>query len=166
MKDLIELKERLENERPVKWDEFPDINLYKDQVVVYLKRQLIGLEKDGQLTPAMISNYVKDKLIPKAEGKKYSRDHLALLTEICLLKQVLTVKDIDLLLKEDNKNTGIEGSYGDFLKVLDKSLLESASRLESNTKEKDIIDMAFRFAIESYSAKLVCENLISIIRGK
>lgn len=166
MKDINELKSKLENVRPVEWDDFPDINLYKDQVVAYLKRQLIGLDEDGQLTPAMISNYVKDKLLPKAQGKKYNRNHLALLTKICLLKQVLTVKDINLLLNEDNKKKSVEESYASFVESLDQCLLESARKLESSLAEEDIVDLAFRFAIESYSAKLVCENLIAIIGEK
>ena len=101
MEELKLLKQRLETERPVEWEDFPDINLYKDQVVAYLKRQLIDMEGDGQLTPAMMSNYVKDKLLPKADGKKYNREHLALLTEICLLKQVLPVRDIGPLLRAE-----------------------------------------------------------------
>lgn len=164
MDKLIELKERLKTERPVEWNDFPDINLYKDQVVVYLKRQLIHLEKEGQLTPAMISNYVKDKLLPKADGKKYNKEHLALLTEICLLKQVLAVKDIDLLLKEENTSTSSEDSYTRFIGNLDKAIAEAASKVETDCNRKAIIDMAFKFAIESYSAKLICESLIAIIR--
>ena len=164
MDKLIELKERLKTERPIGWNDFPDINLYKDQLVVYLKRQLINLEKEGQLTPAMISNYVKDKLLPKAEGKRYNKEHLALLTEICLLKQVLAVKDIDLLLKDENVSADAKGFYASFIGKLDKALSKAAEKVETDCDRKAIIDMAFKFAIESYCAKLICENLIAIIR--
>lgn len=164
MNKLIELKERLETERPVEWNDFPDINLYKDQVVVYLKRQLIHLEKEGQLTPAMISNYVKDKLLPKAIGKKYNKEHLALLTEICLLKQVLAVKDIDLLLKDENVSSDPEDFYTSFIGSLDKVLSEVAGKVETDCDHNAIIDMALEFAIESYCTKLICESLIAIIR--
>ncbi|GAB1477381.1 DUF1836 domain-containing protein [Bacillota bacterium] len=164
MEKLIELKKRLETERPVEWEDFPDINLYKDQVVVYLKRQLINLEKDGQLTPAMISNYVKDKLLPKADGKTYNKEHLALLTEICLLKQVLMVKDIDLLLKEENSCRDAEDFYTRFIDNLDKSISIAAEKVETDWNRKEAIEMAFKFAIESYTAKLICESLIGIIR--
>lgn len=164
MDAVAKFKERLEKERPVEWKDFPDINLYKDQVVMYLKRQLIHLEKEGQLTPAMISNYVKDKLLPKADGKKYNKEHLALLTEICLLKQVLAVKDIDLLLKDENVSADANGFYASFIGKLDKALSKTAGEVETDCDRKAIIDMAFKFAIESYCAKLICENLIAIIR--
>lgn len=164
MNELLELMERLQNERPVDWDSFPDINLYKDQVVVYLKRQLINSDEEGHITPAMISNYVKDKLIPKADGKKYNREHLALLTEISLLKQVLAVKDISFLLNEKNNRKEIKEFYDGFIEKLDKGLSDVTGSLKTDASRDEIIDMALNFAIESYCAKLVCESLISIIR--
>ena len=41
MEELEELKKRLEEERPMVWDGFPDIGLYMDQVISYVSRQLI-----------------------------------------------------------------------------------------------------------------------------
>lgn len=166
MDNLEDLKKQLEEERPVGWQDFPDINLYKDQVIVYLKRQLINTEGDGHLTPAMISNYVKDKLIPKAIGKKYDREHLALLTEISILKQVLTVKDISFLLNEKYGKKNIEESYEEMLNHLDRGLIEVAKRLGTEGDKDKIIDMALKFAIESYASKLVCEKLIAIVRDE
>ena len=87
---LGQLKQKLATERPVKWSEFPDIGLYKDQVLSYMYRQLINFEEGGQLTSAMVNNYIKDGLLPRADGKKYSREHLAGLTRVPL-KQVLSV---------------------------------------------------------------------------
>ena len=65
------------------WSEFPDIELYMDQVISLLTKYLeiyyraIGTEKF--ITPSMINNYVKLKIIPSPEKKKYSRKHLAYL---------------------------------------------------------------------------------------
>lgn len=166
MEELKLLKQRMENERPVEWSNFPDINLYKDQVVAYLKRQLIHLESEGQMTPAMISNYVKDKLLPKADGKKYSKKHLAVLTEICLLKQVLTVRDMGVLLQEDAQENNPESFYTNFTAILDKALSETASKIDISAENEEILDLALEFAIESYCSKLACESLIALIREK
>ncbi len=166
MDELKTLEQELKEERPVAWEDFPDLNLYKDQVVVYLKRQLINIEGDGQLTPAMISNYVKDKLLPKAEGKKYTREHLAVLTEICLLKQVLSVRDIGFLLEAGAKNRHPEDFYTDFIKVLDDALKDTADKVDMNSEKEEIIDLALKFAIESYCAKLACEKLIALTRAQ
>ena len=98
MEEIRELKERLEQERPVAWEDFPDIGLYMDQLISYMPRQLIRYGEGESLTSAMVNNYIKDGAMPRAEGKRYSRTHLGCLTALCALKQVLSVKDAALLL--------------------------------------------------------------------
>ena len=51
MEELEELKKRLEEERPMVWDGFPDIGLYMDQVISYVSRQLITYDGGETLTP-------------------------------------------------------------------------------------------------------------------
>ena len=82
MEELHELRERMSRQRPVEWEAFPDIGLYMDQVVSYLPRQLIHYGESELLTSAMVNNYIKDGLLPRAEGKRYSRVHLGYLTAI------------------------------------------------------------------------------------
>ena len=118
------------------------------------------------MTPAMISNYVKDKLLPKADGKKYSKKHLAVLTEICLLKHVLTVLDMGVLLQEDAQENNPESFYTNFTAILDKALSETASKIDISAENEEILDLALEFAIESYCSKLACESLISLIRER
>ena len=77
VEEIRELKERLERERPVEWEAFPDIGLYMDQLISYMPRQLIHYGEGESLTSAMVNNYIKDGAMPRAEGKRYSRTHLA-----------------------------------------------------------------------------------------
>ena len=97
--DLMELRESLRSQRPVAWDQLPDFALYMDQVLSYMDRQVIRFDEDDGLTAAMVNNYTKSGLVPRAEGKKYNRDHLAYLTAICVLKHVMSTRDMDLLIK-------------------------------------------------------------------
>ena len=97
MEEIKRIKALLAEDRPVEWEALPDIDLYMDQVVSYLPRQSVG-GKAPAMTPAMINNYVKDGLLPRACGKRYHKEHLIYLTAIGLLKNVLTVKDMKLLL--------------------------------------------------------------------
>lgn len=83
MEELRELKGRLEGERPAEWDALPDIGLYMDQLISYMPRQLIHYGEGESLTSAMVNNYIKDGALPRAEGKRYSRTHLAYLTALC-----------------------------------------------------------------------------------
>ena len=83
--------------RPVPWDQIPDLGLYMDQVVTFIARAyepLYGAGDHGSLSPSMINNYVKSKLIPRPTGKKYSREQIALLLMIVPLKQTCTMEDI------------------------------------------------------------------------
>ncbi len=161
---LGQLKQKLATERPVKWSEFHYIGLYKDQVLSYMYRQLINFEEGGQLTSAMVNNYIKDGLLPRADGKRYYREHLAGLTEICLLKQVLSVKDTGFLLKYVQKGRNHEAFYTNFTEMLDKSLEDTAAKLDTEWDMEALPDMALRLAISSYCNKLACERLISIIQ--
>jgi hypothetical protein len=162
---LENLKERLASERPVDWSDFPDIGLYKDQVVSYMYRQLINFEGDSQLTSAMVNNYIKDGLLPRADGKKYSREHLAGLTEICLLKQVLSVKDTGFLLKQGMKNVDHAGFYTGFVNIVDNALSKTADLIDPEWDTEELSEMALKLAISSYCEKIACERLIEIIRG-
>ena len=91
MEEIEELKRRLAEERPQEWDAFPDIGLYMDQIISYMPRQLIHFGDEDSLTSAVVNNYIKDGMLPRTEGKRYNRTHLAYLTAICALKQVLSV---------------------------------------------------------------------------
>lgn len=166
MEELEQLKDKLAVERPVSWAEFPDIGLYKDQIVSYMHRQLINFEGDGQITSAMVNNYIKDRLLPRADGKKYSREHLAGLTEICLLKQVLSVRDTGLLLHQELEEGDHEKFYSKFRQILDKALTETAEQINPNWEVEALSDMALRLATYSYCDKIASERLVEIIRSK
>lgn len=87
--------------RPVPWNQIPDLGLYMDQVVTFIARAyepLYGPGEHGGLSPSMINNYVKSRLIPRPVGKKYSREQIALLLMIVPLKQTCTMEDIRRLL--------------------------------------------------------------------
>lgn len=166
MVELKQLKDKLAAERPVSWAEFPDIGLYMDQVVSYMHRQLINFEGDSQITSAMVNNYIKDKLLPRADGKKYSREHLAGLTEICLLKQVLSVRDTGLLLHQELDEGDPEKFYSKFKQILDKLLTGTAEQIDPDWEVEALSDMALRLVVSSYCNKLAGERLLDIIRSK
>ena len=126
MEELQELKNRMENQRPAPWEALPDLSLYMDQVIGYMPRQLIQYGEGERLTSAMVNNYIKDGLMPRAEGKRYARPHLAYLTAICALKQVLPVKDAGLLVAAQ-EGTARE-MYARFRDELDRALAAKIGR--------------------------------------
>lgn len=102
--------------RPVEWEQIPDLGLYMDQVVTFITRMyepLYGEDIHSYLSPSMINNYVKSKLIPRPTGKKYSREQIALLTMIVALKQTRSMEDIRRMLALGESET-VEALYAAF----------------------------------------------------
>lgn len=79
----------------------PNINLYMDQVTTFMEDELQGTKRypeDKILTKTMINNYAKNHLLPSPEKKKYTKEHVLLLTFIYYFKQILSIKDIETML--------------------------------------------------------------------
>ena len=163
MEELRELKERLSEERPQPWDAMPDIGLYMDQIISYMPRQLIHYGEGEALTSAMVNNYIKDGMLPRAEGKRYSRTHLAHLTAICALKQVLSVKEVGQLLRTDAGGREPRETYDYFCQVLDRALEETARTLDDGAGEEDLPRLALELALRSYANRLACQRILDVM---
>ena len=166
MDEITSLLERLREQRPVEWEQLPDFALYMDQVLSYMDRQVIRFNEGDALTAAMVNNYTKSGLVPRAEGKKYNRDHLAYLTAICVLKQVLAAKDIDLLIRESvGREQNVRRGYEDFCAALDAVLKDTADEVETRTNEHLAYD-AIHFALLSYASNLACSRYVAMLRER
>ena len=164
MENLRELKERLSCERPAPWENFPDIALYMDQIVSYMPRQLIHYEESDQLTSAMVNNYIKDGLLPRADGKKYGQTHLAYLTAICALKQVLSVKEMKALVQIGTEGKEPQVMYSFFCEALDQAMKETAQLLDEQTKKEDLPRLALGLALRGYTDKLACQRILTLLQ--
>lgn len=85
----------------VKSADIPNIDLYMDQVTTFMEKALGSSKRypdDKILTKTMINNYAKNDLLPPPVKKKYSKEHLMLLTFIYYFKSILSINDIETLL--------------------------------------------------------------------
>jgi len=83
-------------------DELPNIDLYMDQVTTLMEKELAATkryEEDKILTKTMINNYAKNNLLPPPVKKKYSKEHVLVLILIYYFKNILSIRDIEQLLK-------------------------------------------------------------------
>ena len=167
MYDLEELRERMSHQRPVAWEQLPDFALYMDQVLSYMDRQVIRFDEDDGLTAAMVNNYTKSGLVPRAAGKKYSREHLAYLTAICVLKRVMSTKDMDLVIQEELQgDRSVADGYTAFCASLDQSLDLVAEEVASRTGEEQWADAAIHFALMSYAAGVASSRYVTLLRQR
>lgn len=165
MEQIEQLKSQLKNERPVPWEGLPDIDLYMDQLISFMSRQQLVTSRDTKLTPAMVNNYIKADILERASGKKYSRSHLAELSIICFLKQVISVKDTALVFSEFSKEN-VREDYDRYLDYLDKALNTVSEQLPESMDDTDLAETAMRLAIVSYANRLACLRLIDILQEK
>lgn len=163
MEELTQLKQKLEERRPVGWNELPDIALYMDQVVSYLPRQHIRFGEGEGMTSAMVNNYIKDGLLPRAEGKRYGRTHLAYLTAISALKQVLSVKDMAALIQSGEAGHDAEDLYAVFLQELDTALTDTARQIPGELETEGLPRLALALALRSYADRLACQRIIDLL---
>lgn len=85
----------------IKPGEIPNIDLYMDQVTTFMEDHLASSKRhpeDKILTKTMINNYAKNHLLPPPVKKKYSKEHLFILTFIYYFKNILSINDIQVLL--------------------------------------------------------------------
>lgn len=99
---LQDILDRLDKISYIRLEKIPDIDLYMDQVTSFMEEHLRKAKRNPQdkaLTKTMINNYAKNKLLPPPVKKKYSREHLLLLLFIYYYKNLLSINDIEQLLK-------------------------------------------------------------------
>ena len=91
----------------IKSTDIPNIDLYMDQVTSFMEKELKSTKRnddDKVLTKTMINNYAKNDLLPAPVKKKYSKEHLLLLTFIYYFKNIISMKDLEILLKPITQN--------------------------------------------------------------
>lgn len=162
----IEIQDILNFHCP-RYNELPKISLYKDQVILYIEEMLKPLNlnpKDSLLTPTMLNNYVKQKVVSAPQGRRYNEKHLAYLIVVCLLKQVYSLTEICELIRIQIDSYSTEEAYNFFCTELEtalKSVFGTREFIEPNsakrvTYETEII----RSGVMSISHKLFIQKYL------
>ena len=137
--ELRELLDRLKEISYVQPDELPNIDLYMDQVTTFMDRHLASskrYDEDKLLTKTMINNYTKNELLPSPNKKKYSKDHMYLLILIYYLKSVLSITDIQAILKPLNEKFFDGAGEVPFEKIYEE--IFAIQKAQSDVVAKDI----------------------------
>ena len=109
-----------------KWSELPSIDLYLDQVLLYVNQldssSIVDDEKG--LTAAMINNYVKNGHLDKPIKKKYNRRQLARLIVITCLKNVFAIQEVSKTISSLTKDGDSETMYDNFVMCMNEEKRE------------------------------------------
>lgn len=113
--DLNKIIEYISSSEDIQLSDIPCIDLYMDQVTTLFDDKLGKTRRtasDKILTKTMINNYTKAKALMPPKNKKYSKNHIILLSIIYNLKQILSINDIKALLSPILNNLSTEKNNG------------------------------------------------------
>ena len=149
-----------------RWKEIPEIDLYIDQVVSLLENYLANyIANDNEkgehiITKTMINNYVKHGVVKSPVNKKYSREHIAYLFVIFVLKQIYSMEEIKKLIALAIETSPIDQAYNRFCSELEKAIKmtftgESYINNDRLSQEQYIL----RNVVQSFANKLYVQKI-------
>jgi DNA-binding transcriptional MerR regulator len=157
------------------YEHLPDLDLYIDQVIQVLDKQLYIFQTstmDKQITPSMINNYVKGEVLTSPISKKYNKEHLALIEEICTLKQVLSIAEVKQIIDSEYKDQKTKAEiFNKFYHLNNKKLDysdEEAFKLLNDIEENDtkaLTELAMDFAMTANTYIQISKRIIYLIRA-
>lgn len=175
-----ELCEKLASHRLPAWDALPDIELYMDQVVAVTQKALSLYSSDDEenriITPSIINNYVKLKVIPAPEKKRYNKEHLAYLIMICILKQTLSISSIVKIISLQLEKKSIMQLYNEFCVIYENVIpfvsmddlgwdIEEETQIANLEGTDDMNAFILKSAILSTAGKFICEGVLSAVNN-
>ncbi|MBS4189728.1 DUF1836 domain-containing protein [Bacillus sp. FJAT-49705] len=165
MENLQKMIESLNLENQITIEDIPQIDLYMDQVIQLFENKFSGSKRNDQdkvLTKTMINNYAKGKLFLPIKNKKYSKEHLILISLIYQFKGALSINDIKETLsgineRVMNSDIDIDQFYETFLHLANKN--NDAFKEDIELKSKEVKEEVMELE-DSHSAEL--ENILMI----
>ena len=104
------IKASVQNFRLPTYEEIPDVGLYLEQTAQYVADRLAPLQSVS-ITPSMVSNYVKQGLIESPVKKLYYRDQIAYLFFIAAAKTILSLEDVQTLIRLQKQTYDTKTAY-------------------------------------------------------
>jgi hypothetical protein len=139
------LIDRLGLEATIHKEEIPDIDLYMDQVIQLFDSkygQSLRNTDEKVLTKTMINNYAKGKLFFPIKNKKYSKEHIMLISLIYQLKGALSISDVKSTLDPVNekmatKDFHLEDFYSAWVVLQQKNAQNFLEEMRGHEDEID-----------------------------
>ena len=156
------------------WEELPQIGLYMDQVIALID-QYLGFfayteNAEKLLTPSMVNNYVKLKLLPPPVRKRYGRRQIAYLIMICTLKQCLSMAVVREMLPPDDEDA-VRRDYEHFVAVHKRLAMHFTRQVKERAEPifdvsadtgTEVNDLVVGSAVAASFAKLMAGKLVAL----
>lgn len=121
-----------------RYDELPDFDIYMDQLLLFVERALapVASPDDKPLTSSMVNNYVKMRIVPAVHGKRYGRDHVAMLMTVCLAKRAFSITRISQMAGTLVASGDVRSSYDAFCGLFEERMRAVAGAAASPTSKQ------------------------------
>ena len=161
-----QLMDSVQNVHLPRYHEIPDVGLFLEQVTKYVNGFLstCGI---SPITSSMVSNYVKQKIIPGPNKKSYDSVSIAYLIFVAVMKGVMAMDDIRLLIDIQKRTYDQVVAYNYFCDEFEnliqyvfgnrKELLEVGV---DHSEEKELL----RVALCSIAQKIYLDHYLRILR--
>lgn len=164
-KKFLEYAKKISRQTLPTWKELPEVDLYMDQVLIYIESHVKNFVSQNTkfVTKSMINNYVKQNIMPAPINKKYSKEHLAYLIMICMLKPILPLPNVKKLIDKKLAKNSIEKTYESFGELYNKAVSAIVRLAKQSYRDSDfteIEDFNLFMTIGANSAKLIIEELL------
>lgn len=170
MKNINKSIEELALDHKILLEDIPDIDLYMDQVIQLFDNKFSKSDSDEKvLTKTMINNYAKAKLFFPIKNKKYTKNHIILISLIYHLKGALSINDIKETLSGlnqkiiHNENTNLEEIYSSFLHLNDLNYKKFNNDLQLIVEnvENELVDINDE-SKEYYEQLLLISSFVNV----
>ncbi len=143
-----------------RWEEFPQFDLYIDQVIAFVNEKLSVFNPSGDslITPSMINNYVKNGVLPAPVKKKYNREHLAKLLIICIEKRMLSIADTAETINAMSRSMGFSEGYDIYCDELEYAVLSTV--LPEKYPVRSVVDAETRELATMRSMTYAVANIL------
>ncbi|MEQ2525920.1 DUF1836 domain-containing protein [Robertmurraya yapensis] len=152
MEKLEKFIESLNLQNQISLIDVPEIDLYMDQVIQLFENKFkdsIRNDDEKILTKTMINNYAKSKLFFPIKNKKYSKEHLLLISLIYQLKGALSIHDIKETFKginrmmADDESFKLDRFYSSYLELCNSNVANFKEDIKERVQEanSEVIDL-------------------------
>lgn len=157
------------HDRQLQLEDIPNIDLYMDQVIQLFERTFEETTRSADetiLTKTMINNYAKKKLFFPVTNKKYTKEHLILISLIYQLKSSFSINDIKTILAPLNEGIeqdqlDLEGFYRNYLELTERNTARFVTEQDALTASTtDPLEQILAMAHMSNLYRRAAERLI------
>lgn len=150
------------------YNEIPNVGLFLEQTTKFVASYFEPFHSIT-ITSSMISNYVKKKLIHNPVKKQYGRDQIAHIIFIAVAKTVLSLEDIQIMIRLQEQSYSYQAAYEYFCQEFQNVLqyvFEMKSTLEPVGLDETGEKLLLRNTVFSVAYKIYLDSCFAYLKSR